>query len=45
MVKLHAEHGGFEDVVMEAESAGAPKPKRRFEAVSYPSSMQYDKKW
>ena len=35
MVKLHAEHGGFEDVVMEAESAGAPKPERRFEAVLY----------
>ncbi len=33
MVKLHTEHGGFDDClffVMEAERAGAPKPKRRF---------------
>ena len=30
MVKLHAEHGGFEDVVMEAESAGRAKTKTPF---------------
>jgi len=35
MVKLHAEHGGFEDVVVWWRLK-APKPKRRFEAVLYP---------